>query len=90
MAPVMAAEVIALFNSRLVWAGILVGAFLLRAIIRRYWTPLRDIPGPFLGSFSSLWQVYQLWKGHTEEEIISLHKKHGRDLQLTGQAQIEI
>ena len=89
MAPVMAAEVIALFNSRIVWAGILVGAFL-RAIIRRYWTPLRDIPGPFLGSFSSLWQVYQLWKGHTEKEIIRLHKKHGRHLQLTDQAQIAI
>lgn len=82
MAPVTAPDVIALLNTCLVWAGILVGAFLARAIVRRYWTPLRDIPGPFFGSFSSLWQVYQLWKGHTEEEIIKLHKKHGRYLQL--------
>ncbi|EAW15334.1 cytochrome P450 [Aspergillus clavatus NRRL 1] len=47
------------------------------AVKRKYSTALRDIPGPFLASFSSLWKVYQVWKGHTEEEMIRLHKKHG-------------
>lgn len=48
------------------------------AIKRRYLTSLYDIPGPFVASFSSLWQVYQLWKGHTELEMIDLHRKHGK------------
>ncbi|OQE44528.1 hypothetical protein PENCOP_c002G03466 [Penicillium coprophilum] len=51
--------------------------FIVRATIRKYWTPIRDIPGPFLASFSKLWLVYHLWKGHGEEELIDLHKKHG-------------
>ena len=61
---------------RSLWALVLV-ALVVRAILRGYWTPIRDIPGPFLASFSKLWQVYQLWKGHIEEELIHLHKKHG-------------
>lgn len=65
----------ALLETRLLW--ILIGAVVVRALTRRYLTALRDIPGPFLASFSSLWQVYHLFKGHTEEEIIKLHKKHG-------------
>jgi hypothetical protein len=52
-------------------------ALVLRVFYRRYWTPIRDIPGPFFASFGSLWKVYHVVKGHTEEEIIKLHKKHG-------------
>jgi hypothetical protein len=52
-------------------------ALVVRVIYRRYWTPIRDIPGPFFASFGSLWKVYHVVKGHTEEEIIKLHKKHG-------------
>ncbi|KAJ6139219.1 hypothetical protein N7471_005705, partial [Penicillium samsonianum] len=51
--------------------------FILRAIIRKYWTPIRDIPGPFLASFSKLWLVYHLRKGHGEKKLIDFHKKHG-------------
>ncbi|KAJ5782637.1 hypothetical protein N7457_004411 [Penicillium paradoxum] len=58
------------------WLLAIVG-FLVRAVIRRYWTPISDIPGPFVASFSTLWKVYHLWKGHGEEEMIKLHKKHG-------------
>lgn len=67
----------ALLDLRSLWALVLVGLLIVRAIVRRYWTPIRDIPGPFLASFSKLWQIYQLWKGHIEEELIHLHKKHG-------------
>lgn len=67
----------AFLDIRGLWALVLVGLLIVRAILRRYWTPIRDIPGPFLASFSKLWQVYQLWKGHIEEELIQLHKKHG-------------
>ncbi|KAJ5523413.1 hypothetical protein N7513_012957 [Penicillium frequentans] len=48
-----------------------------RAFFRRYWAPIKDIPGPFLASFSNLWLVLQILKGHTEAETIELHKKHG-------------
>lgn len=68
----------AVLDIRLVW--ILISAVLTRAATRRYLTSIRGIPGPFLASFSSLWQVYHLFKGHTEEEIIKLHKKHGASL----------
>lgn len=77
MALVSVPVVSALLDLRSPWALVLVGLVVVRAIVRRYWTPIRDIPGPFLASFSKLWQVYQLWKGHIEEELIYLHKKHG-------------
>lgn len=76
MALVSVPVVTALLELHSLWALVLVG-LVVRAIVRRYWTPIRDIPGPFLASFSKLWQVYQLWKGHIEEELICLHKKHG-------------
>lgn len=47
------------------------------AVKRRYATSIRDIPGPWLASISSLWQVYQLIKGHTEQEIVKLHRRYG-------------
>jgi hypothetical protein len=53
-------------------------AIVVRVLYRRYWTPIRNIPGPFFASFGSLWKVYHVVKGHTEEEIIKLHKKHGK------------
>ncbi|KAL4875796.1 cytochrome P450 [Aspergillus karnatakaensis] len=59
------------------WPLIFAAIVIVGAAKRKYLTPIRDIPGPFLASFSSLWQVYQLWRGHTEEEVIKLHKKHG-------------
>lgn len=54
-----------------------VAVVVIRAFFRRYWAPIKDIPGPFLASFSNLWLVLQILKGHTEAEIIDLHKKHG-------------
>jgi hypothetical protein len=52
-------------------------ALVIRVLSRKYWTPIRDIPGPLFASFSSLWRVYHLCKGHSEEEILNMHKKHG-------------
>lgn len=75
MAPRVVSVWAAMLDIRLLW--VLIGAVVVRALSRRYLTSLRGIPGPFLASFSSLWQVYYLFQGHTEEEIIKLHKKHG-------------
>lgn len=63
-----------------VWALALVSSVVARAIIRRYWTSIWDIPGPLLASFSNLWQVLQILRGHTEAETIRLHQKHGKPM----------
>ncbi|KAJ5929145.1 hypothetical protein N7454_006993 [Penicillium verhagenii] len=52
-------------------------ALVICAISRKFATSIKDVPGPFVASFSSLWRVYYLWEGHSEEEILRLHKKHG-------------
>ncbi|OCL10730.1 cytochrome P450 [Glonium stellatum] len=53
-------------------------AFLLGVgLKRRYLSSLRDIPGPFLASCTIGWQLYHLIKGHTEVEIVKLHRQHG-------------
>jgi hypothetical protein len=45
---------------------------------RRYFSPLSDIPGPFVASFSaSLWHLWHIWKGHVEVAVIEQHQKHG-------------
>lgn len=67
----------AMLDLRIFGAIGIICSVIVRVIVRRYWTPIADIPGPILASFSALWQVYHLWKGHIEEELISLHKRHG-------------
>ncbi|TVY84274.1 Cytochrome P450 monooxygenase [Lachnellula suecica] len=53
-------------------------AFISLTFIRRRWlSSISDIPGPFLGSFSVIWQILHAIKGHTEEETIAEHRKHG-------------
>ena len=44
---------------------------------RRYFSDTSDIPGPVLASFSILWQVWHIIKGHIEEDCLSLHQKYG-------------
>jgi len=56
-------------------AGLLLTLVFVR---RRYFSPLSDIPGPFVASFtSSLWQLWHIIKGHTEAAVIELHQKYG-------------
>lgn len=45
---------------------------------RRYFSSISDIPGPFAASFSLLWQLWQIVKGHTEVATIEQHRKHGK------------
>lgn len=52
---------------------------------RRYFSPLSDIPGPFVASFSaSLWHVWQVWHGHTEKSMINLHHRYGMGSRIPG------
>lgn len=59
----------------LIPAAIALGVFLF--IRRRYASSLSDIPGPFLASFSIIWQVWHVAKGDIEWRSIELHEKHG-------------
>ncbi|KAI9877155.1 MAG: Telomerase protein component 1 [Pleopsidium flavum] len=47
------------------------------ALKRRYFSPISDIPGPFLASFSVFWKLWHIIDGHNEERAIALHKEHG-------------
>ena len=78
---VIVSDAMASTYSLMPWILLLFSFFIVRAFLRRYWTPIKDIPGPLLASVSSLWQVLQIFKGHTEVEIIKLHRKHGRSSQ---------
>ncbi|RYP66847.1 hypothetical protein DL771_007569 [Monosporascus sp. 5C6A] len=57
---------------------VLVPIFLIfRALYRRYASPLRQYPGPFLASFSRLWKVISTAKGQTNHDHIQLHQRYG-------------
>jgi hypothetical protein len=56
---------------------VLIAAFLGRALFKKFASPLRNVPGPFLASCSRLWKVWSTHSGHTELDHIALHKKYG-------------
>lgn len=43
----------------------------------RYMSPISNIPGPFLASFSRLWLIQTLRRGKAASELADLHEKHG-------------
>lgn len=47
------------------------------AVQRQYFSPISDIPGPFLASVSIFWQIWQIARGHTAKSTINLHEKRG-------------
>lgn len=47
------------------------------AVRRRYFSPISDVPGPFLGSVSLLWQLHKIFTKHTERATIDAHKRWG-------------
>lgn len=46
-------------------------------LCRRFLSPLQDIPGPFVASFTRLWHMRRILKGDQNLELIRLHEKHG-------------
>lgn len=57
---------------------VLIPVFLvIRVLYKRYASPLRRYPGPFLASCSRLWKVISTVKGQTNWEHIELHRKYG-------------
>ncbi|KLU89170.1 hypothetical protein MAPG_08144 [Magnaporthiopsis poae ATCC 64411] len=59
------------------WLVLAVAVVILRAAYRRYATPLRRLPGPFLASFSRLWKFRSTYSMRTHLDHIELHQKYG-------------
>lgn len=47
------------------------------AVRRRYFSPLSDVPGPFLASISRLWHIVHIIKGRVSQDILELHDQYG-------------
>lgn len=65
-----------LFTWRAILAQVLVAALSL-FVWRRFLSPLADIPGPFLASFSRWWHIRRIFIGDQNLQLIALHEKHG-------------
>mgnify|MGYP005987939871 CR=1 FL=1 len=50
---------------------------LFKIVHRRFFSAYSDIPGPVLGSVSTLWQIWHIILGDTELAVNKEHKKHG-------------
>ena len=59
------------------WVLTLVFVLVVRATYKRYASPLRKYPGPFLASISRLWMVKSTASGRTHLDHIELHRKYG-------------
>lgn len=51
--------------------------FLLYVVYQRLFSPLANIPGPYLASITRLWLAYNTWRGGTHEFLPALHRKYG-------------
>lgn len=62
-----------------------IGLLLSIFVKRRYLSSISDIPGPFVASFSRLWQLYHIFDGHTEVATIEAHAKYGKFVRISHQ-----
>ncbi|ROW02698.1 hypothetical protein VSDG_01937 [Cytospora chrysosperma] len=58
-------------------AGLLLICIFTLLVRRIYFSPLSDIPGPFVASFTRLWHMHRILKGDQNLELIRLHDRHG-------------
>ncbi|KAF2115745.1 cytochrome P450 [Lophiotrema nucula] len=47
------------------------------SLLRRWNSPLSEIPGPRLASWTRLWWIKVLYSGQADAELVKLHKKYG-------------
>jgi hypothetical protein len=67
----------------LTWPAIavhLLVAVLSLVVWRRYLSPLADIPGPFVASFSRWWHIRRILIGDQNLQLVQLHDKYGTSL----------
>lgn len=60
-----------------IFASLFFAWFLGSCIWYRYMSPISNIPGPLLASFSRLWLIQTLRRGKAASELADLHEKHG-------------
>ncbi|KAI1340026.1 cytochrome P450 [Xylariaceae sp. FL0016] len=67
------------------YRGILTFIVLLFAVFtkRVYFAPISQIPGPRFASFSRLWHIRQILKGHQNLSLIEQHDKHGQFVRIS-------
>ncbi|KAK4144487.1 Pisatin demethylase [Dichotomopilus funicola] len=58
------------------WPLLLLTTLLLRALLRRYLSPLRKYPGPALASITRLWKAASTASGRSHHHYIALHRKY--------------
>ena len=46
-------------------------------IRQRYFSAISDIPGPFLGTFGTCFQLWEIYRGRINEKLAQLHRQHG-------------
>ncbi|KAK1764513.1 cytochrome P450 [Phialemonium atrogriseum] len=51
--------------------------FLIRVVARRWWSPLRQVPGPWLAAYTRLWKLYHTSRDNMELVNIDLHRRYG-------------
>ncbi|KAF2234093.1 cytochrome P450 [Viridothelium virens] len=56
---------------------VVLGLIVVRGLYRRYASPLRHIPGPFIASCTRGWKFWHVYRGHVETNFIELHRKFG-------------
>jgi hypothetical protein len=52
-------------------------AFLVSLLWNKFHPGLYNIPGPTIASYTKLWRLIDVWKGHSELTAIQLHRKYG-------------
>ncbi|KAH9219145.1 cytochrome P450 [Leptodontidium sp. 2 PMI_412] len=57
--------------------GVLFSFLAVYIIYQRFWHPLAQFPGPFLASWTDLWQTYQFLTLQQPYHLTELHEKYG-------------
>lgn len=66
---VLGVSLCALFLLRILWAF----------TYATFFSPLRNVPGPFLARYTDLWHLWRVWRGQFEQDDVALHKKYGTE-----------
>lgn len=59
------------------WVALVLVLLASTVIRRRFFSPIKDVPGPFLASITRLHHVYHIFKGKQSHWITKLHEEYG-------------
>ena len=52
-------------------------------IRQRYFSVISDIPGPFLGTFGTCFQLWEISRGRINQKLAHLHREYGMKISVT-------